>query len=244
MSKLTTAISLESSVMQYARTKSKELGVHLSAFIGACIGLEILNPLNQKTIPKATKIAGTVELIGLEKAREVLSEDSDLTLRVIPKETPVFEPKVEPKPSKTPLSDDIKAMVADVIKKEIPNAEDMDAAASSATFSSDITKHDKECDVNGNTEANALNNPSSDENYDVNSDKETDTYLKSVDANAVLASVKAEVLNDVDSHIGEIDVDSIIESNKKMLVELSKTEERGNITSDKEEKRRPIRNMI
>ena len=67
--RLTTGITLEPAVMHYVRTKSKELGINGSQFIESCIGLEILNPLNHKTIPKAMKIAATVELIGLEKAR-------------------------------------------------------------------------------------------------------------------------------------------------------------------------------
>ena len=113
--------------MHYVRTKSKELGINGSQFIESCIGLEILNPLNHKTIPKAMKIAATVELIGLEKAREALAEESDLTLSVVPKETPIFEPEIKPLLKQGELPPSIKKIVEEVVKKNIPASEDIEA---------------------------------------------------------------------------------------------------------------------
>lgn len=201
--RLTTAITLEPAVMHYVRTKSKELGVNGSQFIESCIGLEILNPLNNKTIPKAMKIAGTVELIGLEKAREALAKDSDLTLTVIPKETPVFEPEKTPEPKRITLPETIKELVEKTIKKEIPNSEDIDAASSRGVFSSDASQH------------KSMESYHDDDIYDDDDeDDEKDDEITGSNSNVVDESKKTkskvdEVVNSIMDDVNNITIESI-----------------------------------
>ena len=201
--RLTTGITLEPAVMHYVRTKSKELGVNGSQFIESCIGLEILNPLNNKTIPKAMKIAGTVELIGLEKAREALAKDSDLTLTVIPKETPVFEPEKTPEPKRITLPETIKELVEKTIKKEIPNSEDIDAASSRGVFSSDASQH------------KPMESYHDDDIYDDDDeDDEKDDEITGSESNVVDESKKTkskvdEVVNSIMDDVNNITIESI-----------------------------------
>lgn len=194
--RLTTGITLEPAVMHYVRTKSKELGINGSQFIESCIGLEILNPLNYKTIPKAMKIAATVELIGLEKAREALAEDSDLTLSVVPKETPVFEPEIKPLPKPGELPPSIKKIVEETVKKNIPTSEDIDAASSRGVFSSDVSvvNHDANHDIDHNT--NHLEN-------DVVNDEEDSKSEQS-------EQIVNDITNHITNRIEEITIDSVV----------------------------------
>ena len=201
--RLTTGITLEPAVMHYVRTKSKELGVNGSQFIESCIGLEILNPLNNKTIPKAMKIAGTVELIGLEKAREALAKDSDLTLTVIPKETPVFEPEKTPEPKRITLPETIKELVEKTIKKEIPSSEDIEAASSRGVFSSDASQHKS-------MESYHDNDIYDDEDDDDEKDDEiTGSESSVVDESKKTKSKVDEVVNSIMDDVNNITIESI-----------------------------------
>ena len=206
--RLTTGITLEPAVMHYVRTKSKELGINGSQFIESCIGLEILNPLNHKTSPKAMKIAATVELIGLEKAREALAEDSDLILSVVPKETPVFEPEIKPLPKPGELPPSIKKIVEETVKKNIPTSEDIDAASSRGVFSSDISDADHVADhsVNHNTNHNTNDKPNDvvdavvNDNTDENNGSEMERAEKIV----------SDITNHITNRIEEITIDSVV----------------------------------
>lgn len=195
--RLTTGITLEPAVMHYVRTKSKELGINGSQFIESCIGLEILNPLNYKTIPKAMKIAATVELIGLEKAREALAEDTDLILSVVPKETPVFEPEIKPLPKPGELPPSIKKIVEETVKKNIPTSEDIEAASSRGVFSSDVSVVNHDIDHNTNRLENDV----------VNDDE--DSKLEQ----------SGQIVNDITNHITnrieEITIDSVVNTEAK-----------------------------
>jgi len=195
--RLTTGITLEPAVMHYVRTKSKELGINGSQFIESCIGLEILNPLNYKTIPKAMKIAATVELIGLEKAREALAEDTDLILSVVPKETPVFEPEIKPLPKPGELPPSIKKIVEETVKKNTPTSEDIEAASSRGVFSSDVSVVNHDIDHNTNRLENDV----------VNDDE--DSKLEQ----------SGQIVNDITNHITnrieEITIDSVVNTEAK-----------------------------
>nr|DAE97919.1 MAG TPA: hypothetical protein [Caudoviricetes sp.] len=210
--RLTTGITLEPSVMHYVRTKSKELGINGSQFIESCIGLEILNPLNYKTIPKAMKIAATVELIGLEKAREALAEDSDLILSVVPKETPIFEPEIKPLPKPGELPPSIKKIVEETVKKNIPTSEDIEAASSRGVFSSDIsgvnhnTNHDTNHDIKHNT-----NDKTNDVVNSVADDVVDEPSHDNIEKNNGSKIEKAEqIVNDITNRIEEITIDSVV----------------------------------
>nr|DAM93949.1 MAG TPA: hypothetical protein [Caudoviricetes sp.] len=210
--RLTTGITLEPAVMHYVRTKSKELGINGSQFIESCIGLEILNPLNHKTIPKAMKIAATVELIGLEKAREALAEDSDLILSVVPKETPIFEPEIKPLPKQGELPPSIKKIVEETVKKNIPTSEDIEAAASRGVFSSDIsgvernTNHDTNHGIKPN-----MNDKTNDVVNSIADDVVGKTSYDNTDKNNGSKTEKAEqIVNDITNRIEEINIDSVV----------------------------------
>lgn len=212
--RLTTGITLEPAVMHYVRTKSKELGINGSQFIESCIGLEILNPLNHKTIPKAMKIAATVELIGLEKAREALAEESDLTLSVVPKETPIFEPEIKPLPKQGELPPSIKKIVEEVVKKNIPASEDIKAAPSRGVFFSDISnkKHIDFSDANNaNNDANC--------NIKLKADCDVNDALNSVvnrdegNKNHDEESKPEQIISGIVSRIEEINIDSVANTN-------------------------------
>lgn len=206
--RLTTGITLEPSVMHYVRTKSKELGINGSQFIESCIGLEILNPLNYKTIPKAMKIAATVELIGLEKAREALAEDSDLILSVVPKETPIFEPEIKPLPKQGELPPSIKKIVEETVKKNIPTSEDIEAASSRGVFSSDISSVDHNTNHDTNDNPNDVVNSVAD---DVADDVVDEPSCDNTDKNNGSKIEKAEqIVNDITSRIEEITIDSVV----------------------------------
>lgn len=206
--RLTTGITLEPSVMHYVRTKSKELGINGSQFIESCIGLEILNPLNYKTIPKAMKIAATVELIGLEKAREALAEDSDLILSVVPKETPIFEPEIKPLPKPGELPPSIKKIVEETVKKNIPTSEDIEAASSRGVFSSDISgvNHDANHNMNHDIKPNANDVANS-----VADDVVNESLHDNTDKNNGSKTEKAEqIVSDITNRIEEITIDSVV----------------------------------
>ena len=210
--RLTTGITLEPSVMHYVRTKSKELGINGSQFIESCIGLEILNPLNYKTIPKAMKIAATVELIGLEKAREALAEDSDLILSVVPKETPIFEPEIKPLPKQGELPPSIKKIVEETVKKNIPTSEDIEAASSRGVFSSDISSVDHNTNHDTKDKTNDVVNSVAD---DVADDVVDEPSCDNTDKNNGSKTEKAEqIVNDITNHITnrieEITIDSVV----------------------------------
>lgn len=214
--RLTTGITLEPSVMHYVRTKSKELGINGSQFIESCIGLEILNPLNYKTIPKAMKIAATVELIGLEKAREALAEDSDLILSVVPKETPIFEPEIKPLPKQGELPPSIKKIVEETVKKNIPTSEDIEAASSRGVFSSDISdvEHNTNHDTNHGVKPNT-NDKLNDVVNSVADDIVDESLHDNTDKNNGSGAEKAEqIVNDITNHITnrieEITIDSVV----------------------------------
>lgn len=199
--RLTTGITLEPAVMHYVRTKSKELGINGSQFIESCIGLEILNPLNYKTIPKAMKIAATVELIGLEKAREALAEDSDLTLSVVPKETPVFEPEIKPLPKQGELPPSIKKIVEETVKKNIPTSEDIEAASSRGVFSSDVSVVNHDIDHNTNRLENDV----------VNDDEDS----KSEQSEQIVN----DITNHITNRIEEITIDSVVNMDTEHVTE-------------------------
>ncbi len=210
--RLTTGITLEPAVMHYVRTKSKELGINGSQFIESCIGLEILNPLNYKTIPKAMKIAATVELIGLEKAREALAEDSDLILSVVPKETPIFEPEIKPLPKQGELPPSIKKIVEETVKKNIPTSEDIEAASSRSVFSSDTSsvEHNTNHDMNHDTKPNTNDKPNDVVNS-VADDVVNESLHDNTDKNNGSKTEKAEqIVNDITSRIEEITIDSVV----------------------------------
>jgi hypothetical protein len=210
--RLTTGITLEPAVMHYVRTKSKELGINGSQFIESCIGLEILNPLNHKTIPKAMKIAATVELIGLEKAREALAEDSDLILSVVPKETPIFEPEIKPLPKQGELPPSIKKIVEETVKKNIPTSEDIEAAASRGVFSSDISgvEHNTNHDTNHGIKPN-MNDKTNDVVNSIADDVVDKTSYDNTDKNNGSKTEKAEqIVNDITNRIEEINIDSVV----------------------------------
>ena len=199
--RLTTGITLEPAVMHYVRTKSKELGINGSQFIESCIGLEILNPLNYKTIPKAMKIAATVELIGLEKAREALAEDTDLILSVVPKETPIFEPEIKPLPKPGELPPSIKKIVEETVKKNIPTSEDIEAASSRGVFSSDISgvNHDANHNMNHDIKPNTNDVVNS-----VADDVVDEPSYDNIDKNNGSKTEKTEqIVNDITSRIEE-----------------------------------------
>ena len=206
--RLTTGITLEPAVMHYVRTKSKELGINGSQFIESCIGLEILNPLNYKTIPKAMKIAATVELIGLAKAREALAEDTDLILSVVPKETPIFEPEIKPLPKPGELPPSIKKIVEETVKKNIPTSEDIEAASSRGVFSSDISgvNHDANHNMNHDIKPNTNDVVNS-----VADDVVDEPSYDNIDKNNGSKTEKAEqIVNDITSRIEEITIDSVV----------------------------------
>ena len=224
--RLTTGITLEPAVMHYVRTKSKELGINGSQFIESCIGLEILNPLNYKTIPKAMKIAATVELIGLEKAREALAEDTDLILSVVPKETPVFEPEIKPLPKPGELPPSIKKIVEETVKKNIPTSEDIDAASSRGVFSSDVSvvNHDANHDTDRDT--NTLVN-------DVANDKEDSKSEQS-------EQIVSDITNHITNRIEEITIDSVVNTDAEHGTDHekednAKTNTESNINHDAED---------
>lgn len=206
--RLTTGITLEPAVMHYVRTKSKELGINGSQFIESCIGLEILNPLNHKTIPKAMKIAATVELIGLEKAREALAEDSDLILSVVPKETPVFEPEIKPLPKPGELPPSIKKIVEETVKKNIPTSEDIDAESSRGVFSSDISDADHGTDrsINHNTNHNTNDKPNDavDDVVNDNTDENNGSEMERAE------KIVSDITNHITNRIEEITIDSVV----------------------------------
>lgn len=209
--RLTTGITLEPAVMHYVRTKSKELGINGSQFIESCIGLEILNPLNHKTIPKAMKIAATVELIGLEKAREALAEESDLTLSVVPKETPIFEPEIKPLPKQGELPPSIKKIVEEVVKKNIPASEDIEATPSRGVFFSDISNKKRVDFPDANNDANC--------NIKLKTDCAVNDALNSVvnrdegNKNHDKESKSEQIISGIVSRIEEINIDSVANTN-------------------------------
>jgi len=232
--RLTTGITLEPAVMHYVRTKSKELGINGSQFIESCIGLEILNPLNHKTIPKAMKIAATVELIGLEKAREALAEDSDLTLSVVPKETPVFEPEIKPLPKPGELPPSIKKIVEETVKKNIPTSEDIDAASSRGVFSSDISNvnHDANHDTDHSIDHNTNHNTNNLSNNVVD-----DAVSDNTDKSSGSEPEKAEqIVSDITNRIEEITIDSVVSMDTERGTEDdAKTNIEGNTNHDAED---------
>lgn len=213
--RMTTGITLEPAVMHYVRTKSKELGINGSQFIESCIGLEILNPLNHKTIPKAMKIAATVELIGLEKAREALSEESDLTLTVIPKETPVFEPETRHIPKQGELPPAIKRIVEETVKKNIPMSNEVS-----------VVNHDINSKDNRDTDDNVTHGVNRDMNHGENhassdvtnnmteSDKNNVTNKTTNNNKSNEEGSKTEqteqVISDIIDRIEEITIDSVV----------------------------------
>lgn len=203
--RMTTGITLEPAVMHYVRTKSKELGINGSQFIESCIGLEILNPLNHKTIPKAMKIAATVELIGLEKAREALSEESDLTLTVIPKETPVFEPETRHIPKQGELPPAIKRIVEETVKKNIPMSNEVS-----------VVNHDINSKGNRDTDDNVTHGVNRDMNHGEN-------------------HASSDVADNVTDNVTERDKNNVTNkttNNNKSNEEGSKTEQTEQVISD------------
>jgi hypothetical protein len=236
--RLTTGITLEPAVMHYVRTKSKELGINGSQFIESCIGLEILNPLNHKTIPKAMKIAATVELIGLEKAREALAEDTDLTLSVVPKETPIFEPEIKPLPKQGELPPSIKKIVEETVKKNIPTSEDIDAASSRGVFSSDASVVNHDIDHNTNRLENDVVNSVADDVVD-------EPSYDNIDKNSGSKSEQSEqIVNDITNHITnrieEITIDSVVNTDEEhgtehVVEDDAKNNTKHNISHDAED---------
>ena len=196
----TTSITMEESVLNYARAKAKELGVTVSTFLEACVSLEIINPLNLKTMPKATKLSATVALIGVEKARIALAEDNDLRFVAMPADTPVYTPNPDEQrkeistPIKTIIEDTVENAMDDIVKKSIPDVSELDSIAVHGIFSSD--QSNKEPNVDSNNHPNGYSNNTTENNVSDNTDTEKESDISEVNANNTFSDVKHDASKD------------------------------------------------